>query len=136
MKQHIAQFAIVVDDYDRAIAYYHGVLGFDLAEDSDLGGGKRWVRVTPPGGETSLLLARASNAEQTQAIGHQAGGRVFLFLHTDDFWRDYETYRACGVTFAETPREEDYGTVVVFTDLYGNRWDLLQLGCARRTQAK
>ncbi|MGL6071324.1 VOC family protein [Craterilacuibacter sp.] len=133
MKQSIANIAILVPDYDEAIAYYRDILGFSLSEDTDLGAGKRWVRVTPPKGETSLLLARASNEEQHAAIGQQAGGRVFLFLHSDDFWRDYHAYQARGVNFAEAPREEAYATVVVFTDLYGNRWDLLQPACPKRS---
>lgn len=133
MKQSIANIAILVPDYDEAIAYYRDTLGFSLSEDTDLRGGKRWVRVTPPGAETSLLLARASNEEQAAAIGQQAGGRVFLFLHSDDFWRDYHAYQARGVNFAEAPREEAYATVVVFTDRYGNRWDLLQPGCPKRS---
>lgn len=128
MKQRIALLSLLVDDYDRAIDWYTRVLGFTLSEDTDLGGGKRWVRVTPPGDEgAGLLLARATAPAQTAAIGNQSGGRVFLFLHTDDFWRDYRRYQAAGVQFVESPRQEQYGTVVVFEDLYGNRWDLLEL---------
>jgi lactoylglutathione lyase len=125
--QRIAALALLVDDYDRAIAYYTGTLGFRLVEDTQQGPGKRFVRVTPPGdGNTDLLLAKAANPEQVARIGDQTGGRVFLFLHTDDFWRDYRDYQARGVDFTETPREETYGTVVVFRDLYGNKWDLIE----------
>ncbi len=115
-------------DYDEALAYYTGVLGFQLIEDTDLGGGKRWVLVAPPGSaEGRLLLAQARKPEEIAAIGNQAGGRVFLFLHTDNFARDHAAFRARGVRFLEDPRHEVYGTVAVFADLYGNRWDLLQL---------
>lgn len=118
--------AIVVDDYDRAIQYYTSNLGFTLVEDTPQPG-KRWVVVTPnPESDCNLLLARASNDTQKTFIGNQCGGRVFLFLQTDDFWRDYEAMKAAGVKFCEEPREEEYGTVVVFEDLYGNRWDLYQ----------
>ena len=128
MTQKIGSLALVVRDYDEAIAFYTQELGFTLLEDTDLGAGKRWVRVAPPGStETSLLLAKAVSPEQESRIGNQAGGRVFLFLHTDDFWRDYNTMQAAGVQFLEQPREETYGTVVVFKDLYGNKWDLLEL---------
>jgi catechol 2,3-dioxygenase-like lactoylglutathione lyase family enzyme len=126
-KRYLGCVALVVDDYDRAIAYYTDALGFELREDSPRGEGKRWVVVAPPGAQTALLLARADNETQRAAIGRHAGGRVGLFLHTDDFARDYPAMRAKGVRFTETPREEDYGTVAVFEDLYGNRWDLLQL---------
>lgn len=127
MTQHIGCVALVVRDYDEAIAYYTGALGFELIEDTPIDG-KRWVLVEPPGeGRTRLLLARAANPEQTARVGNQTGGRIFLFLHTDDFWRDYEALRERGVRFMEQPRREDYGTVVVFEDLYGNKWDLLQL---------
>ena len=125
--QTIAHIALVVSDYDEAIDWYTRVLGFDLVEDTPREPDKRWVLVAPPGGNGSaLLLARAANAEQTSRIGNQTGGRVFLFLHTDDFWRDYNAYKARGVDFIESPREETYGTVVVFRDLYGNKWDLVQ----------
>ncbi|HMT20293.1 MAG TPA: VOC family protein [Promineifilum sp.] len=128
MARHIGAVTLVVRDYDEAIDYYTAALGFDLIEDADLGEGKRWVLVRPPGGAgTCLLLARAVNPEQTGRIGNQTGGRVFLFLHTDDFRRDYEAMRSRGVRFMEEPRHESYGTVVVFEDLYGNRWDLLAL---------
>ncbi|HMB57100.1 MAG TPA: VOC family protein [Arenimonas sp.] len=128
MKQRIGSIALVVRDYDEAIAWYRDVLGFDLIEDSARGPGKRWVLVAPKGApETSLLLARAATPEQTARIGDQTGGRVMLFLQTDDFQRDYAAMHARGVAFRETPREESYGTVAVFSDLYGNLWDLLQL---------
>jgi len=118
--------AIVVDDYDRAIEYYTEKLGFTLAEDTPQPG-KRWVVVTPnPESDCHLLLALASNDRQKTFIGNQCGGRVFLFLQTDDFWRDYDAMKAAGVQFCGEPREEEYGTVVVFEDLYGNRWDLYQ----------
>ena len=127
MTQTIGHIALLVRNYDEAIAFYTGTLGFDLLEDSDLGGGKRWVLVAPPGSAgTSLLLARAVASEQSSRVGKQTGGRVFLFLHTDDFWRDYHEMTSRGVRFAEEPREEAYGTVAVFLDLYGNRWDLVQ----------
>lgn len=131
MAQQIGCVALIVRDYDEAIAYFTQALGFQLVEDSDLGGGKRWVLVRPPGaGGTSLLLAKAVSQEQTSRIGDQTGGRVFMFLHTDAFWRDYESLRARGVRFMEEPRHEAYGTVAVFEDLYGNRWDLLELTAA------
>ncbi|MGL4464016.1 MAG: VOC family protein [Planctomycetia bacterium] len=127
MVQSIALVSLVVRDYDEAIAYFTGSLGFALAEDAPLAGGKRWVRVAPPGGMgASLLLAQAATPEQAARVGDQAGGRVFLFLRTDDFQRDYRAFRAAGVRFAEEPRDEPYGTVAVFLDLYGNRWDLIQ----------
>lgn len=126
--QTLGAVTLVVRDYDEAIAYYTGVLGFTLVEDSPRGAGKRWVLVAPPGAqETRLLLAQAKNEAELAAVGRQTGGRVFLFLHTDDFWRDHRAYTARGVRFIESPREESYATVVVFEDLYGNRWDLLQL---------
>ena len=128
MKQALGAITLLVRDYDEAIAYYTQQLGFRLIEDTVLGGGKRWVRVAPVGpGETSLLLARASGEVQYARIGSQTGGRVGFFLHTDDFWRDHDAMVQRGVTFMETPREEPYGTVAVFEDLYGNRWDLLEL---------
>lgn len=129
MVQEIGYVAVVVREYDEAIAFYTGALGFDLIEDTPLGEGKRWVLVAPPGSAigTRLLLARAATPEQAERIGNQTGGRVFLFLHTDDFWRDYRALQSRGVHFLEEPRQEGYGTVVVFEDLYGNRWDLLEL---------
>jgi catechol 2,3-dioxygenase-like lactoylglutathione lyase family enzyme len=127
MKQTLSLVALLVDDYDTAIAHYTGSLGFELLEDVDRGGGKRWVRVAPRGGgETGLLLAKASDEAQRARIGDQHGGRVGFFLHTDDFWRDYRAMTANGIEFLETPREETYATVAVFRDRYGNRWDLLQ----------
>ena len=128
MRQTLSLITIVVDDYDRAIAHYTDALGFELREDTDRGGGKRWVRVAPPGSrETCLLLAVAGNDAQRARIGDQTGGRVGFFLETDDFHRDHARMLAHGVEFLESPREESYGTVAVFRDLYGNRWDLLQL---------
>lgn len=125
--QTMAAIALLVRDYDEALAFYVGVLGFELVEDAPLGPDKRWVRVRPPGGgDTSLLLARAATPEQVALVGKQAGGRVFLFLETDDFQRDHAAYLEGGVQFLEAPRHEVYGTVAVFTDLYGNRWDLIQ----------
>jgi catechol 2,3-dioxygenase-like lactoylglutathione lyase family enzyme len=127
VRQQIGAIALLVRDYDEAIAFYVGKLGFDLVEDTALGPGKRWVLVAPPGSaETRLLLAKAATPEQASRIGDQTGGRVFLFLNTDDFRRDYERLRGLGVHFREEPRTEPYGTVAVFEDLYGNRWDLLQ----------
>jgi catechol 2,3-dioxygenase-like lactoylglutathione lyase family enzyme len=127
-RQTIGQIALVVRDYDEAIDFYVGVLGFALVEDSVVQAqDKRWVVVAPPGSiGSSLLLARASDAEQTSRIGDQTGGRVFLFLHTDDFWRDFHAYKARGIIFVREPKAESYGTVAVFKDLYGNLWDLLQ----------
>ena len=119
---------MVVRDYDEAIAFYTQSLGFLLIEDTDLGNGKRWVRVKPLGSEgTDLLLAKTVNPEQASRIGNQTGGSVFLFLHTDDFWCDYRAMTGRGVRFVRPPSEESYGTVAVFEDLYGNMWDLLQL---------
>jgi len=128
MQQQLAHVALVVRDYDEALAFYTQQLGFRLVADTPLGGGKRWVLVAPPGaaGGSALLLAQADGPEQLARVGDQTGGRVFLFLTTDDFWRDYHAMRARGVPFLELPREEGYATVVVFEDLYGNRWDLLQ----------
>jgi len=127
VRQHLAAVALVVRDYDEAIAFYVGALGFDLIEDSRLTDAKRWVLVAPPGSnEARLLLAKADGAEQKTHIGNQAGGRVFLFLRTDDFQRDYAAMRGLGVRFVREPAEQPYGTVAVFEDLYGNRWDLLQ----------
>lgn len=126
MRQKIAALSLVVPDYDAAIDFYVGALGFELVEDSDLGGGKRWVLVRPAGAQTALLLARAVDDAQRAAIGRQAGGRVFLFLETDDFAGDFAAMRARGVTFAEEPRHESYGVVAVFEDPFGNRWDLIQ----------
>ncbi|ASP48039.1 VOC family protein [Cognaticolwellia beringensis] len=131
IKQRIANIALVVEDYDDAIAFYTKKLNFELIEDTDLGAGKRWIQISPPNANgTTLLLAKASNAQQEQSVGNQAGGRVFLFLQTNDFWRDYEAMKGQGVEFNEEPRVEAYGTVVVFKDLYGTKWDLLQLNNA------
>ena len=129
MQQSIVHIALVVRDYDEAIEFYVGKLGFELLDDTyQPAQDKRWVVVAPPGGTgTTLLLAKASKPEQQPFVGNQAGGRVFLFLNTDDFWRDYERLRSTGVTFVRDPKEEDYGMVAVFEDLYGNLWDLLQL---------
>jgi len=128
MQQTIGAVTVLVSEYDEAIAWYTGMLGFVLCEDTPLPDGKRWVRVAPPGTVgASLLLAQAATGAQRTRIGDQTGGRVALFLHTDDFTRDYESMAARGVRFVEPPRDEPYGTVAVFTDLYGNRWDLLEL---------
>ena len=131
IKQSIANIALVVESYDDAIAFYTKKLNFQLIEDTDLGAGKRWVQISPPNSNGSnILLAKASNDQQSQAVGNQAGGRVFLFLQTNDFWRDYEQMKSQGIEFTEQPRTEAYGTVVVFKDLYGTKWDLLQLNDA------
>ena len=123
---YLGLVALVVDDYDEAIAFYVNVLGFKLIEDTALGSGRRWVVVSPPGGvEARLLLARAETEPQRARIGDQTGGRVSLFLYTDDFVGDHERMRTAGARFVEPPRNEPYGTVVVFEDLYGNRWDLI-----------
>lgn len=128
MKQSLGLVSLVVREYDEAIAFFVGILGFRLVEDTPVPEqSKRWVVVAPPGAaECQLLLARASTPEQAARIGAQTGGRVFLFLYTDDVWRDYVSYQAKGVVFARAPRQESYGTVAVFLDLYGNLWDLLQ----------
>jgi len=129
MKQDIVHIALVVREYDEALDFYLNKLNFELIEDTyQPEQDKRWVVVSPPGSRgTTLLLARASKAEQEPFIGNQAGGRVFLFLNTDDFWRDYEALRAKGIKFVREPKQADYGMVAVFEDLYGNLWDLLQL---------
>lgn len=134
MKQFLALTTIIVRDYDEAIAFYVNKLGFDLIEDTPLsdphisGPSKRWVVVAPPGSsESRLLLARAVGGEQQSRIGNQTGGRVFLFLYTDDFWRDYEAFKAKGIRFIRgQPRKESYGTVAVFLDICGNMWDLIE----------
>lgn len=127
MNSRIAMIAVLVRDYDEAIAWYRDALGFDLLEDDDRGGGKRWVRMAPSGNtHFSLILARAATPAQVAAIGNQHGGRVGFFLHTDDFVRDHARLSAAGTHFEESPRHETYGTVVVFRDLYGNRWDLIE----------
>jgi catechol 2,3-dioxygenase-like lactoylglutathione lyase family enzyme len=126
MKQRIAQIALVVDDYDEAIAFYTQKLSFTLVEDTVLSETKRWVLVAPKYSDgCRLLLAKASNEEQSARVGNQTGGRVFLFLHTDDFWRDYNNMLKVGVSFVRDPVEEPYGTVAVFKDLYGNLWDFI-----------
>lgn len=126
MAAHIAQFAVTVLEYDDAIAFYVDRLGFELLEDTDLGAGKRWVRVRPRGPSgAGILLARATSEEQRASVGHQTGGRVFIFLETDDFWRDYDALVAHDVRFVRPPTEETFGTVAVFEDLYGNRLDLI-----------
>ena len=128
MRRSLAQVALVVRDYDEAIAYFTQVLDFVLKEDLYIEAqDKRWVVVAPPGGnEASLVLARASNPEQELFIGNQTGGRVTFFLRTDDFWRDFRSFQARGVEFVRPPKEEDHGTVAVFKDLYGNLWDLIE----------
>ena len=128
MKQRLGLVSLVVDDYDDALTFFVGKLGFVLVEDTFVPEqSKRWVVVTPPGAtESRLLLAKASNEVQKSRVGSQTGGRVFLFLHTDDFWRDYERYKANGVVFAREPKREPHGMVAVFEDLYGNLWDLLE----------
>lgn len=129
MRQAIGCVALVVRDYDEAINFYVNTLDFELVEDTFIAAqNKRWVLLAPPGStESRLLLARAATQEQESRVGNQTGGRVFLFLHTDDFWRDFRRYKERGVIFAREPKEESYGTVAVFQDLYGNLWDLLQL---------
>ncbi|MDE3252966.1 MAG: VOC family protein [Bacteroidota bacterium] len=127
MPQHITHFALVVRDYDEAIAFYTQQLNFTLVEDTRLSDTKRWVLVAPPGSqECSILLAKAANDEQASRIGNQTGGRVFLFLQTDDFHRDYQEMTERKIRFVRGPAEEPYGTVAVFEDLYGNLWDLIQ----------
>jgi catechol 2,3-dioxygenase-like lactoylglutathione lyase family enzyme len=127
MKQHIAHIALVVDDYDDAIRFYTEQLHFVLVEDTQLSETKRWVLVAPPGSSgCQLLLAKADGEQQKRSIGNQTGGRVFLFLYTDDFWRDYNEMKGKGVVFVRAPVEMPYGIVAVFADLYGNLWDLLQ----------
>ena len=127
MQQHIALLALVVEDYDAAIAFYTQKLNFTLIEDTLMSATKRWVVVAPQGnGSCNLLLAKAANDEQLSRVGNQTGGRVFLFLYTDDFWRDYHAMLEKGVEFVRPPVEEPYGTVAVFKDLYGNLWDFIQ----------
>lgn len=128
MKQYLARIAIVVKDYDEAIQFYTQKLNFELIEDTRLSETKRWVIVAPPGSSDAccLLLAKAANEEQVSRVGNQTGGRVFLFLYTDDFWRDYHKMVERGIHFVRQPAEEPYGTVAVFKDLYGNLWDFIQ----------
>ena len=131
MNTKIAYITFLVHDYDEAIQFFAEKLGFTVVEDTELGEGKRWVLIAPSGSnESCLLLAKASSSVQKEFVGNQTGGRVFLFLNTDDFWRDYTTMVSRGVVFKEKPRTESYGTVAVFEDLYGNKWDLLQLDTA------
>ncbi len=127
----IVQFALTVRDYDEALSFFVGKLGFTLLEDTDMGNGKRWVRIRPPaavGAEAgpAVLLARAVTPEQLASVGNQTGGRVFIFLHTDNFQRDYDLYVSRGVRFVRAPSREAFGTVAVFEDLYGNKWDMIQ----------
>lgn len=127
MNQQIIHITLVVKEYDEAIAFYTQKLHFTLVEDTSLSEAKRWVLVKPPGnGSCCLLLAKAANEEQSGRVGNQTGGRVFLFLATDNFWRDYHQMQTAGVTFIRPPQEESYGTVAVFADLYGNLWDLIE----------
>ncbi len=127
MNQYLAMIALVVKEYDEAIDYYTKILGFTLEEDTPLTETKRWVVVKPAGnGQSAILLARAANEQQQNFIGNQSGGRVFLFLYTDHFQRDYELYQERGVEFVRPPLTESYGTVAVFRDLYGNLWDLIE----------
>jgi catechol 2,3-dioxygenase-like lactoylglutathione lyase family enzyme len=127
MKQKIAHLTLLVKDYDEAIQFYTKKLDFDLLEDTSLGREKRWVLIAPKGSKScSLLLGKAANEQQSQHIGNQTGGRVFLFLYTDDFWRDYHKMISNDITFIRLPKEEPYGTVAVFEDLYGNLWDLIE----------
>ena len=123
---HLGELALVVADYDEAISFYVGTMGFELVEDTDQGEGARWGVVRPGAGGAAIVLARAADDEQRAAIGQQGGGRVWLFLHSDDFAADHARLVAAGVRFIEAPRDEPYGTVAVFEDLYGNRWDLIQ----------
>lgn len=132
MNQQIAHIALVVEDYDDAIAFYTQKLNFVLVEDTPQSETKRWVIVAPPGSSgCSLLLAKGVGDEQKSRIGNQTGGRVFLFLRTDDFWRDYQSMLANGIKFTREPKKEEYGTVAVFADLYGNLWDLIQFGSGK-----
>ena len=127
MPQHLGSISLLVPSYAEGLDFYARVLGFEGIEDTEIAPDKRWVLVAPPGSrETRILLAEASGEEQQAAVGRQAGGRVFLFLHTDDFHRDHRRYLVAGVRFLESPREEAYGTVAIFADPFGNKWDLLQ----------
>jgi catechol 2,3-dioxygenase-like lactoylglutathione lyase family enzyme len=127
MSQSITHLTLLVRNYDEALEFFTQKLGFHLLQDTPLPDNKCWLLVAPPNScGAALLLAEAATPEQSLAIGNQSGGRVFLFLHTDDFWRDYKTYQSRGVRFLESPRQESYGTVAVFEDLYGNKWDLLE----------
>jgi catechol 2,3-dioxygenase-like lactoylglutathione lyase family enzyme len=134
MKQTLGHIALVVRDYDEAIAFYSRILNFRVVEDTRMSADKRWVLIAPPGSHgTTLLLAQAATPEQKSRIGNQTGGRVFLFLFTDDFWRDYREMTERKVKFIREPVEETWGTVAVFEDLYGNKWDLLQARDAGET---
>ena len=133
MPRRVALFSLLVPDYDEAIAFFVEKLGFDLREDSDLGGGKRWVRIAPPDAETEILLARAVGDRQVSAIGEQGGGRVWLFLETHDFDTDFKRLQDANVRFEGDVRNEPYGQVVVFNDPWGNRWDLIQFADADRS---
>ena len=126
MNQQITQLTLVVDDYDKAIEFYTKKIGFILKEDTKLSETKRWVVVGPKNSSCNLLLAKAANEEQQRSIGNQTGGRVFLFMNTDDFWRDHKALQQNGVEFVREPVEERWGTVAVFKDLYGNLWDLIE----------
>lgn len=137
MKQHLAHLSIVVREYDEAIEYYTKILDFKLIEDIVLSPKKRWVLVAPPGSkECALLLVKAANEEQAKYIGNQTGGSVFLFLFTDDFWRDYKKMEERKVTFIREPKQEAHGTVAIFKDLYGNKWDFIQPSNTNRGKAK
>jgi catechol 2,3-dioxygenase-like lactoylglutathione lyase family enzyme len=137
MPQSLAQITLLVRNYDEALTFFTEALGFRVIEDTPLSADKRWLVVAPPGSRgTNLLLAQADTPEQLQQVGNQAGGRVFLFLDTDDFWRDYQLMQASNVRFLESPRRESYGTVAVFEDLYGNKWDLLQPADANSPRPK
>ena len=127
MQQYLAGISLVVNDYDEAIEFYTCKLSFTLLEDTRMSDTKRWVVIAPPGSTgCTILLAKAANDAQKAAVGNQTGGRVFLFLHTDNFDRDYNQMQKAGIEFIESPRQEAYGKVVVFADLYGNRWDLIE----------
>ena len=136
MHQRIAHISLLVKDYDEALDFYVNLLGFNLIEDTQLTKEKRWVTIAPPGAkECCLLLAKAANPNQLASVGNQTGGRVFLFLYTDDFWRDYNKMVDLNISFVRLPVEEPYGTVAVFEDLYGNLWDLLQPNEHNKTQS-
>jgi catechol 2,3-dioxygenase-like lactoylglutathione lyase family enzyme len=137
MPQSLAQVTLLVRNYDEALTFFTEALGFRVIEDTPLSADKRWLVVAPPGSRGSnLLLAQADTPDQLQQVGNQAGGRVFLFLDTDDFWRDYRLMQASNIKFLESPRRESYGTVAVFEDLYGNKWDLLQAADANSPRPK
>jgi len=131
MAQRLAQFALTVRDYDEALAFYVDKLGFEKLEDTDLGGGKRWVRVRPKGSDAGILLACAASEREEASVGNQTGGRVFIFIETTDFWGDFHALQSRGVNFVRPPTEQPYGTVAVFEDLYGNLFDLIGPGAVR-----